>query len=546
MRFDDKLDTVFAHPTDDSVGIAAVWMQIVDILAQDKGQISASQRQDSLHRLAKWKHKVPIERRQSSARSLVGRRIPADLVSFFGSDVPQVSSPLIATVQLDEDDWNSVISSLPSPSRAILRERRDLPNSAKQNLLAYGSSDFALPAGTVSMVAADTPPEHDATSMQIKDLVARIEAFKRDRESQPSKPIEVEDETPETGANEFRFETNTDGIIYWVDGVDRGPVIGIDIAKMAEVGAHGVDGHAAGAFRRRTAFKNARLVVPGDGRSSGDWIISGLPCFNPQDGRFFGYRGTARRFDRNERPMTPQIGLFGASLPADSLRQLVHELRTPLNAIRGFAEMINAQLLGPVSIEYCEKAESITDEATKLLALFDDLDVAAKLERGTTDARSGPTTDVGSLLHALAESFVSLTNKRHIHLRMATNANLPPVAVDPVTVERMFTRMLAAIIGLASAGETISAQTTEEKNSVVFTIDRPKSLIGQDERNLLDPAYGPEGEWPDAPALGLGFALRLVANIAKSVQAQLQINPKNFSLVLPIHEGNADSSSEQV
>ncbi len=534
MRFDDKLDTVFAQPADDKAAMAAAWMQIVDILAQDRGVDDPDQRKAALKRLDNWRQNISIDRRSVSARSLAGRRVPADIVSFFGADVPQVAAPLLSTVQLSDQNWNEILPALPPASRALLRERRDLSPKVQKSLSSFGASDFALPA-------ADQKNAIEPESSQIRELVARIEAFRRDRQ-QSTEFEQILQSVPPT--EEFRFETGAEGVINWVDGAPRGPIIGIEIATMAEIGAHGVDGHAAGAFRRRTSFRNARLVVPGSGEVAGEWLISGIPCFNEHDGRFFGYRCSARRPQRDERPITQQISLFGNALPSDSLRQLVHELRTPLNAIRGFAEMIGGQLLGPVSADYRARAHDIVSEAAKLLTLFDDLDVAAKLEKGVSEVRLNATTNVGEVLQSISPDFVALTNARQVHLRFATAANLPAVAVDTVTVERMLTRLLGAVIGLASSGETITASIGLEKGQVVFAIDRPLSLAGQTERDLFDPAYGPEGEWPDAPSLGLGFALRLISNMARATNGRLVVAEERFGLLLPVKLDEAGNTLE--
>lgn len=537
MRFDDKLETAFAQPAEDQAALAAAWMQIVDILAQDRSARDDPQRAEALNRLITWRDRIPVDRRRASARSLSGRTVPADLVALFGCDVPQVASAILPSVIMDDDGWKAILPGLTPTARALLRERRDLSTATRQMLANFGSSDFALPGSD-----AVRDEQSDAVAIQIRDLVARIEAFRKDKALEPSQAITVEHEPAPVS---FRFETGTDGTINWVEGAPRGAIIGIEVATMADIGSHGVDGHAAGAFRRRTPFRNARLLVPGNGPAAGEWLISGLPCFNERDGRFFGYRCTARRAERDERPITDQISLFGSALPADSVRQLVHELRTPLNAIRGFAEMIQGQLLGPVSTEYRQRATNIIGEASRLLSLFEDLDAAAKLERGTIERRAGAQTDVSEVLKSIADEFVSLTNRRQVHLRLATSPKLPPVAIDPVSVERMLTRLMSAVIGLCRTGETISANVTENARAIVFSIDRPLSIAGQSERDLFDPAYGPEGDWPDAPALGLGFALRLVASLARAAKGRLTITEDKFALSLPTRDDEAGSTQTQ-
>ena len=51
---------------------------------------------------------------------------------------------------------------------------------------------------------------------------------------------------------------------------------------------------------------------------------------------------------------------------------------------------------------------------------------------------------------------------------------------------------------------------------------------------MLDPGYHPRtGDWPAAPALGLGFALRLVRNLAEAAGGALMIEADRFRLLLP-------------
>jgi hypothetical protein len=45
----------------------------------------------------------------------------------------------------------------------------------------------------------------------------------------------------------------------------------------------------------RAPFRDAELTVAGDGILAGAWKISGVPAFEPTDGRFAGYRGVALR-----------------------------------------------------------------------------------------------------------------------------------------------------------------------------------------------------------------------------------------------------------
>lgn len=566
VRFDDKLATVLARSLADAGSRATAWRQVVDILAQDHdGAIDPRQRAAALALLRRIRASVPRSVRAESVLAIAAcRRLPPVLVAFIAEEPPAVSAPLIAAVEMNEADWLDLLPALPPTARALLRQRRDLSPAVRVALNSFGPSDLALgsdmrdDAEATGAAEIDAGPAPDPSpppfaptfaagdrgtaeatgpseggDAQIRELLQRIAAF-RDRAEDAPFPFEPPPPAELPRVEDFRFETGADGVIRWVEGAPRGPLVGIGIAVAAEQYGHGVDGHAAGAYRRRASFRDARLTVLGDGTVSGEWRISAVPFFDRHDGRFTGYRGTARRprADETAAHLHAAPGLYGSGLAPDSLRQLVHELRTPLNAIVGFAEMIEHQMLGPAALDYRERACDIAEQGRRLLAAVDDLDMAARLEsRRLREAAAA--VDTAMLIERLHDDYDAAARPRGVKLAFRIAKALPPVDADPVAVERMFSRLLAATIGLAEQGETIFVTLRADVGEVHLSVSRPRLLEERDEKALLDPGYSPDGDWPDAPALGLGFALRLIRNLAVAARGNLHILPDSFDLRLP-------------
>jgi signal transduction histidine kinase len=523
----------------------AKWRQLVDLLAQRRDPAPSEEVDQAFAFLVAYRDDVDFFTRQEIARSLTGRDISPNLLAFFADDHPSVAAPLVAGARLSEEEWIDLLPSLSPTARSLLRHRRDLGRIVSQALTSFGASDFAL-SGTVDASAPKirraeprTAPATEAGETQIRELVARIEAF---RKSRSDAVAEAEAQEPDA-ADAFRWETGADGLILWVEGAPRGPLVGQSIANIAERGQYGVDGQAAGAFEKRAPFRDARFSVAGSGAAAGDWRISGVPFFDPRYGSFMGYRGTARRPRVDEvaradqrRGGGEQPGLFGTEFPADSLRQLIHELRTPLNAIIGFAEMIDGQYMGPAGANYRSRAGEIMEQAGLLLSAVDDLDTAARIEtsRLTFDESS---VDAVALLCRLHDAYERVAMQRNSKIAIEITRDLPPARVELSAAERMFARMLAATIGLAQEGETIAATMglgdLGHQRMLCLAIDRPRAIEGLGEAALLDPGYSPDGDWPGAPALGLGFALRLVRNLAEAVGGALVIGDRRFSLYLP-------------
>jgi signal transduction histidine kinase len=550
VRFDDRIATVMSLPAAHAGARAAKWRQLVDLLAQRRDPEPSDEVERAYAFLVEHRDDVDFFTRQEVARSLTGRDIAPGLLGFFAADHPVVAAPIVAGARLSEDEWIELLPQMSPTARALLRHRRDLGRLVERALTSFGPNDFVLP-GTVDASApkirrseprAAAPTAAPATALeggeaQIRELVARIEAFRKNRSEAAREP-----ETGHTAlVDGFRWETGCDGLILWVEGAPRGPLVGQSIASIAERGQFGVDGQAAGAFEKRAPFRDARFSVAGSGPAAGDWRISGVPFFDPRSGAFIGYRGSARRprvdeVARADASVRAPAGLFGTDLQADSLRQLIHELRTPLNAIIGFAEMIDGQYMGPADVQYRSRAGEIMEQASRLLSAVDDLDTAARIETSRISFDES-SVDAVALLCRLHDAYERVASQRNTRIAIEITRDLPPAKVEQGAAERMFARMLAATIGLAQEGETICATMglgdLGRKRMLCLAIDRPRAIDGLDEAALLDPGYSPDGDWPGAPALGLGFALRLVRNLAEAVGGALMIGERRFSLYLP-------------
>jgi hypothetical protein len=543
MRFDDMIATVLAQ-AGPSGRVTAQWRQLVDLLAQRRGTDSAELAAARAF-LATHRRAVDPATRRRIAAMLAGRAIDPELLLFFAEDSPAVAAPLIGGARLETEEWLAILPRLGPPARALLRNRRDLPVEVVQALAAFGPSDFAL-AGTVAEAEVAAPPPPDGGDSQIRELVERIEAYRRHREDVPPRPVAtVRDGPVET----FRWETGSDGMIRWIEGAPRGALIGQSIATIAGPAPYGVDGQAAGAFEKRAPFRDARFRVAGEGPAAGDWRISGVPYFDPHRGAFMGYRGTARRprLDETARAVSGP-GVFGTEFPADSLRQLIHELRTPLNAIIGFSEMIEGQYLGPAAGGYRARAADIMGQARRLLSAVDDLDTAARIETRRLELDDS-VVDAVALLCRLHESYERVAAERGARLGLDIALDLPLAQVEPATAERMIARLFAATVGLARGGESLGARMARarraEREMLRLSLDRPAAIAGLDEAALLDPGYSPDGDWPAAPVLGLGFALRLVRNLADATGGALEIGATRIVLDLPALAEAAPAAEEK-
>ncbi|AQR75659.1 histidine kinase [Sphingomonas sp. LM7] len=532
-------------------GVHSAWRQLVDLIGRRR--VPPATR--AMATLRAIRGDVPPPVRAASARALEFANPPAPLVRLFAQDNISIAVPVLRSAQLTSSEWIQLLPDLAPAARSVLRNRRDLGPPVQRALESFGSVDFVLPdgvaergealtevvdrsAGSIAEPSPDAhnpdmdhsdritaaaqpvaPPAEGDGPFEIAEVVARIDAFWRHREE--TGPIVPSAPPP---AEEFRFETDEKGMIRWVDGVSRAPVIGLSLDLSGVTDGSQVDGVAAGAFRRRAGFSTARMMIEGNSDAAGDWLISAVPVFDPANGRFTGYRGTARRPRTDERaePMRAPTGS-----PAESLRQLVHELRTPTNAIAGFAEMIETQMLGPVSDVYRQRANVIRSEARELLGAIDDLDLAARIESDALALTPGQVA-LRPLLVTISDDLAQLLELRGSMI--ALPAEDITVTGDRRAVERLLSRLMATLVSASGLGERIGVNmVTESERRVAVSIDRPKALADYPGDSVL----GIDDEREDSTLLGTGFALRLSRNLARELGGSLVIGPATLTLRLP-------------
>ena len=527
MQFDDRLATVLDQSADDPRARAVQWRQLVDLIARGAPAPGSPLVMRAMQRIAEGRDVLPEELRAAAARAVAGPNLPVALVAVFAADSLAVSAPVIAAARLDAAEWDNVLDGVTDEVRAFAEtihpELRKAPKAPKAK-----KTEPEQPSEPPARPRRPQPPAGEAP--KISEMVARIERMRRMRgparreaREPPSSAAmsRVSEESPAL----FRWECGPSGDIAWVEGAPRGALIGRSIALAGNGEGEGVDRSVERAFALRSPFRDASFSLAGDGMLSGRWRISGVPAFEPSDGRFAGYRGVARR----EEAMPPPAGTAPPE-PArdhDSLRELVHEIKTPLNAIIGFAEIIDGQYLGPAHRSYRQRAAEIVSQARTLLGAIDDLDFAAKLQSSRSSPGEG--TDFGEILPRLTEEFARYAASRGATISTRLESAFHRCALDPELSERLIRRFVESVLDVAGPTEALALGIGSDKGHCALTLTRPAALREASEEQLFDPAFALDSD----ANLGIGFALRLVRGLARIAGGDLRVDPERLVLLLP-------------
>lgn len=499
VQFDDRLRTVLDSPADDARDRAVRWRQLVELVSRSPDSISAELLDAAVAEIRSGAASIDEQVRTATARAIAQLPLPLKLISVFAADRMSVAAPILVSARLTAFEWGEVLAQASSECHRFIQ--------------SLGSD---LANGTEPLPPVREPDIQHQPIPSISEVVARIERLRQSRESLPQ--LETEEhkssETPTPAAMLFRWESDENGQIAWVEGAPRGPLIGRSIAYTGEDGT--IDQQVERAFAAKIPFHDARLELAEGTPVEGTWMISGMPAFDPATGRFAGYRGVAERsIPTSEAPVVVEE----VQTDPDSLRDLAHEIRTPLNAIIGFAEIISGQYLGPAHHPYRERAAEIAAQAHLLLTAVEDLDFAAKL-------RSSPDREHEVHLGALAERVIprlrELAEAREVRIEASGTTRELKASVDPQLAERLVLRMCGAVIDRAIAGESLRLSVDKGGDDCSLSISRPRALRDVSEADL----FGAGDQMPTG-----SFTLRLTRGLANVAGAQLVASESQLSLV---------------
>ena len=562
MRFDDRLNTVLAQPALNAHDRAVRWRQLVELLAR-ASDLSSPLAQRALAEILTDAQDIDQQLRSAAARAVASPHLPLPLVILFAADSVAVAAPVLAAASLQPSQWKDVLTTASSDSTRFIRSlypelpawsaaappRPDPeyavfePVSEKEPVTEpepepepeqqHAPTDVTVgkapeqpepaPASAASPQPVHAGPAAPIPS--ISEVLARIEHLRQERQFARPQPQPQAAAAPRRLADGppplFRWECGPSGEIAWVEGVPRGPLIGRSLANPGE--HNGVDQRIQRAFSVRAPFRDAVLTVSGEGPAAGEWKLSGVPAFEPSDGRFAGYRGVGMRSP--DEPADVRVPAEEEPLDEDALRELIHELRTPLTAIIGFAEIIDGQYLGPADHSYRERAAEIVAQARLLLSAIEDLDIAAQL-RSSPGALDG-STDLNQLLLGLAPALKERATFRGARLDIVPSRSPAICSLDRVVLERLMRRFCSALIDVATQRERLVIAVDCDVGQCLVTVNLPQSLRGLSDAQL----FGRDGADPDV--LASSFSLKLARGIAQTAGGDLRLTGEKLALVLP-------------
>jgi signal transduction histidine kinase len=196
------------------------------------------------------------------------------------------------------------------------------------------------------------------------------------------------------------------------------------------------------------------------------------------------------------------------------LANMSHELRTPLNAIIGFAEMIHAQVKGPVSGHYAEFARAIEQSGRHLVAIINDILDLSKIQAGSRDLDESCTT-VAAVVDRAAMVMQPVCAAAEMRLEIDLAEDLPEITVDARRLSQVLINLLSNAVKFSAPGSTVRLEGRlcpphgrGARAIVIRVIDRGIGIPADEVQEVLKPfVQSREAERRQTPGTGLGLPL---------------------------------------
>jgi two-component system sensor histidine kinase KdpD len=216
------------------------------------------------------------------------------------------------------------------------------------------------------------------------------------------------------------------------------------------------------------------------------------------------------------------------------IQAVSHDLRTPLATIEQALDGLESGVLVLSDDDRRELLETIRIEHARLKRFVENLLDLSRLQAGA--AQSAPELWTGEELVAQALEELGVDSQR---VRVDGRADLPPVSVDAVQVQRVLVNLLENALKFSPADEPVHARVTTTRSEVLVRIvDRGPGIPEAELERIFEPfGRAPGGEERSGSGLGLAIARGFVEGNGGRVWAESRRGQgASFVVALPLVE----------
>jgi len=210
---------------------------------------------------------------------------------------------------------------------------------------------------------------------------------------------------------------------------------------------------------------------------------------------------------------------LAADMKTEFVGAVSHELRSPLNVVIGYAEMLAAGELGPLSDEQAAAVERTRSQAVALLEMITALLDMNRLEAGRLPVTQEPV-DVVALTTEVIEQIPAAWRRPEVALRLELPAAAPSLVSDRGKLKTILRNLLHNALKFTRGGEVVLRCEPGPGGAVVFSVHDTGIGIPAD---ALSQVFELFRQVPGAGGGGVGLGLHLVRRLAQALGGRVDV-----------------------
>lgn len=201
---------------------------------------------------------------------------------------------------------------------------------------------------------------------------------------------------------------------------------------------------------------------------------------------------------------------------SDFISLVAHELRVPMTSIKGYTDLMNAGLAGPLSDQQKQFLEVIRRNLTRMSSLISDLSDINHIESGRMKFDRKPF-DLREVVADVADSLRERINTRQQSLHIDIEDELPLVFADATRIAQVISNLMSnANKYTPEGGEIVVRAWPNGRSAYVSIQDNGLGISEEDQQKLFTQFFRAEDKAVrEQPGWGLGLSI-----VRRMVEAQ--------------------------
>lgn len=217
------------------------------------------------------------------------------------------------------------------------------------------------------------------------------------------------------------------------------------------------------------------------------------------------------------------------------LAALSHELRTPLNTVLGFADVLLAEVDGPLSPDARENLEIVRSSGEHLRALVDDILELSRLESGEQRLEKDDVDVFTVAEEVVREAGLAAQNKP---VAVTLSGGAAPAWLDARKLRRVLQNVIGNAVKFTARGSVRTHVEPRGNDVVVEVVDTGPGIAAAEQAAIFD-EYRQAGDLAArrvGTGLGLAIARRLVRMHGGDIALESEVGRgSRFVITLPAH-----------